>query len=624
MPRQLPIGAEVLDDASTHFRVWAPDPKEVVLVLEPQDGPPCEVPLTRERGGYYSAVVRGAGAGDRYRYRLDGDLAADPASRYQPEGPFGPSEIVDPGRFAWSDGGWRGATLRGQVISELHLGTFTRDGTWRAAMDRLPDVAASGITLVEVMPIAEFAGTFGWGYDGVLPFAPSHLYGSPDDVRAFVDRAHALGLGVILDVVYNHFGPSGCVHRRYAGAYFTDAHENEWGDSLNFDGDGSEAVREYFAANAACWIAEYRFDGLRLDAIQSIHDQSGDHIIGVIADRARLAAGERPIVIVAENERQQAWAARPRQCGGYGLDGLWNDDFHHSAVVAMTGRREAYYSDHHGTPQELISSARHGFLFQGQRCAWQRQPRGSRADGLPPPAFVTFLENHDQVANSGDGSRLWQQSAPGRYRAMTALLLLLPATPMLFQGQEFAASAPFLYFADHEGELAAAVQKGRAEFVRQFPSLASEEMQARLPVPHDRRTFERCKLDWRELEAHEPQRRLHRDLITLRRTDPVFSAQNPVEGAVLAPECFVLRFAAAGEWEERLLIVNLGITLDAGSFAEPLLAPPPDSSWRTLWSSERPAYGGSGEFAIVSADGWRIPAQSATVLAPVESSRGGD
>jgi maltooligosyltrehalose trehalohydrolase len=332
----------------------------------------------------------------------------------------------------------------------------------------------------------------------------------------------------------------------------------------------------------------------------------------------RAAAGDRSILVIAENERQDASLVRPREEGGCGLDAIWNDDFHHSAVVAVTGRSEAYYSDHHGSPQELISAAKYGFLFQGQRYAWQNNPRGTRTDGVPPSAFVVFTENHDQVANSGDGLRLHARTSPGRYRAITALLLLLPATPMLFQGQEFGASSPFLFFADHEGDLADAVYKGRGNFLSQFPSLASSESQARLAVPHDPATFERCKLRWDECDRHQTHRRLHQDLLALRRSDVAFSRQRAgaVDGAVLAAEAFVLRYAAAALEDERLLIVNLGKDLPAPAFPEPLVAPPTGHAWRVRWSSEDVAYGGVGVPPIVTTDGWRIPGHSATVLAP--------
>jgi maltooligosyltrehalose trehalohydrolase len=616
--RRLPVGAELQEDGSTHFRVWAPDAREIRLLVEPRHGACLDMPLEPEAGGYHAVHTARAGAGDRYRFRLDGKALADPASRYQPDGPFGVSEIVDPASFAWSDARWRGPTLEGQVLYELHVGTFSPDGTWRGATNCLPNLAHVGITAVEIMPVSEFPGRFGWGYDGVFPYAPTRLYGTPDDFRSFVDRAHDLGLAVILDVVYNHLGPDGCVFKDYAAAYFTTRYENEWGDPLNFDGDDSGPVREFFAANAAYWIDEYHLDGLRLDATQSMHDASSEHVLALIARRARNAAQGRSILLIAENEPQHVRTVRPQPEGGYGLDALWNDDFHHSAVVALTGRREAYYTDHAGAPQEFVSAAKYGYLFQGQRYAWQKQNRGSRTDRVQPAAFVTFLENHDQLANSGGGRRMHARTTPGRHRAATALLLLMPGTPMLFQGQEFGASAPFLYFADHKPELAAAIQKGRAEFVAQFPSLASPEMQARLPAPQDRATFERCKLDWSEFESHRAERRLHEDLLALRRSEPAFRAQTAggVDGAVLQAETFVLRYLAGSPADERLLVVNLGIDVIASSIPEPLVAPPDGAEWVTQWSSEHPDYGGAGASPLVTPEGWRIPGHSATVLAP--------
>ena len=316
---------------------------------------------------------------------------------------------------------------------------------------------------------------------------------------------------------------------------------------------------------------------------------------------------------------------RPRHEGGYGLDALWNDDFHHSAVVALTGRAEAYYSDHRGSPQELISAAKRGYLFQGQRYAWQKQPRGTRTDGLAPAAFVTFIENHDQLANSGDGSRLHQRSSPGCYRAMTALFLLMPGTPMLFQGQEFGSTAPFLFFAEHRPELAAAVMKGRAQFVTQFPSLASPAAQVRLAPPHAAETFERCKLDWREAEGHRAAMRLHADLLALRRSTAAFRAQTAaLDGAVLARDALVLRFPAESPADERLVIVNLGPDLVAGSFPEPLVAPPDGLTWQVEWSSEHPEYGGGGTPEVCTSSGWRVPGQSATVLNAVETTHAAD
>ena len=611
--RRLPIGAEYLGDGRTHVRVWAPDARRLEVVLSSGD----RTRLGVEDGGYFSGLVAAA-PGDRYQFRLDDDerLYPDPSSRFQPEGPHGPSEIVDPSSFRWTDDDWRGVSIDGQVIYELHVGTFTRFGTWAAAAGELAELARLGVTIVEAMPIAEFDGRFGWGYDGVDLFAPSHLYGRPDDFRRFVDAAHGAGIGVILDVVYNHFGPSGNYLRAFSRHYFTDRHDNEWGDAINFDGDRSEAVREFFIANAGYWIDEFHLDGLRLDATQQIYDGSQDNILAAIGRRAREAAGGRSIVLVAENEPQDTRLVRRPGGGGFGLDALWNDDFHHSAMVAMTGRSEAYYSDTSGTPQEFISAAKYGYLFQGQYYHWQRHARGTPAWALRPAQFVVYLQNHDQVANSARGLRAHALTSPGRWRAMTAVLLLGPATPMLFQGQEFAASAPFLYFADHRGDLADAVRRGRREFLAQFPSIVDYVQRGALDAPDDPATFERCRLDLRERDTHREAYALHEDLLRLRRDDAAF-AGGDVDGAVLSPSAFVLRFFTPGHRDDRLLVVNLGADLVKTSFAEPLLAPAPGTGWALRWSSEDARYGGAGTPDRLPIDErTRLPGESAIVLAP--------
>jgi maltooligosyltrehalose trehalohydrolase len=622
--RHLPIGAEPQGDAGVNFRVWAPDRRRVRVQIEGGDEAAQLAlhDLQHELDGYFSGTVAAAGVGTRYRYLLDDDPTPypDPASRFQPEGPHGPSEVVDPADFRWSDRGWQGLKPDGHVLYEMHLGTFTREGTCRAAMELLPDLAELGVTIVELMPVAEFPGRFGWGYDGVNLFAPTRLYGRPDDLRALVDRAHALGLGVILDVVYNHLGPDGNYLHAFSKHYFTDRYENEWGDPLNFDGPQSGPVREFFLANARCWIEEFHFDGLRLDATQSIFDGSPRHILDELIEAVRSAEPGRGTYIVAENEPQHARLARPRERGGYGLDSLWNDDFHHSAIVALTGRSEAYYTDYRGHPQEFVSMARHGFLYQGQRYRWQKKRRGMPSLDLDPCAFVAYLQNHDQVANSARGARLHELTSAGRLRAATALLLLGPATPMLFQGQEFGASAPFLYFADHKSELARAVTAGRQEFLSQFPSIATAEMQARLPDPSDPQTFVLCKLDWSERERHGTLHRLHRDLIRLRREDPVLSrcgVGRSVEGAVLGPEAFLLRYLDKERGRDRLLLVNFGADLHLDPAPEPLLAPPEDCDWSILWSSENPNYGGSGTVPPETEENWRLPGHAALLLAAV-------
>jgi maltooligosyltrehalose trehalohydrolase len=613
VPRRLPIGAEVQRDGRTHFRVWAPRRHTVEVVLE---GPSRDTFALRSEGHSYFHGFAPAAAGARYRYRLDGEstLYPDPASRFQPEGPHGPSQIVDPAAFTWTDHEWYGVALPGQVLYEMHIGTFTPEGTWEAATRQLPELKDAGIGILEIMPLADFPGRFGWGYDGVNPFAPTRLYGPPDDVRRFIDRAHSLGLGVILDVVYNHFGPDGNYLVQFSGDYISDRYQTEWGPALNYDNPNSAPVREFVAANARYWIDEFHFDGLRLDATPNIFDSSKEHILSVIGSTVRKAAKGRATLVIAENEPQHIHLVRPHEEGGYGFDALWNDDFHHTARVALTGRTEAYFSDYRGTPQEFISSVKHGFLYQGQHYLWQKKRRGTRTKGAPPTAFVNFLENHDQIANNG-GNRLWQLTSPGRYRALTALLLLGPQTPMLFQGQEFASSSPFHYFADHKPELAHLVCQGRKEFMAQFPRLATPAMQERIPDPADPNIFESCKLDFSQRQQHAVVYALHRDLLRLRREDAVFGAPRPggVDGAVLSAHAFVLRYFGEDD-DDRLLLINLGADLLLAPVPEPLLAPDAGRAWQVLWNSEDLSYGGDGSISTEREDGWRLAGASATVM----------
>lgn len=618
MKRRYAIGAEYLPESGVHFRVWAPASADVSVELYPEPGKSPDIsPLQREPGGYHSGLVPAARLGMRYKFKLQRGSFPDPASRFQPEGPHGPSEIVDTA-YAWTDAGWRGRPTSELVIYELHVGTFTREGTWRAAAAELPELARLGITMIEVMPIAEFPGDFGWGYDGVDFFAPTRLYGTPREVRAFIDRAHELGLMVILDVVYNHFGPDGNYLREFAPDYFSTKYKNEWGDPLNFDGKSSGPVREFFVTNARYWIEEYHFDGLRLDATQQIYDASPTHIISEINDAVRQAAGERRSFVVAECETQKALLVRSRAAGGSGLDAIWNDDFHHSARVAATGRAEAYYSGFRGRAQEFVSAAKHGFLYQGQWYMWQQKRRGTPAFGLRPQNFVHFLDNHDQVANALHGWRLHELTSPARYRALTALLLLSPQIPMLFQGQEFAASAPFVYFAHHQQELAAKVAEGRGTFLRQFPSVDGADCRRLIADPGAVDTFRRCKLDLSERVKHARVYRLHEDLLRLRREDATLAQPQAIDGAVLADQAFVLRyFSAAGL--DRLLLVNLGGEVRYDPAPEPLLAPVEGQAWRGIWDSEAPAYGGSGLGPVETKANWIIPGEAVVLFAPDEN-----
>jgi maltooligosyltrehalose trehalohydrolase len=613
--RRLSAGLEILGDSVVQARVWAPVCSSVEVVAA--GDPSRRWRLDREPDGYFAGEFRGLHAGDHYWLRLDGTtLRPDPVSRFQPEGPHGPSMLVDPAAFAWTDEAWRGITPPGQVIYEMHIGTFTRDGTWRAAAAELEALADLGVTVIEMMPVADFAGRFGWGYDGVNLYAPSRLYGAPDDLRAFIDRAHRLGLGVILDVVYNHMGPDGNYLADFSPDYFTDKYRNDWGQALNFE--GPPAARSHFVENAAYWIDEFHFDGLRLDATQDMHDASAEHVTATIVQSVRTAAGDRQVYIVAENEPQDTRIVRPTETGGYGADAVWNDDFHHTAVVALTGKREAYYTDYCGAVQEFVSCARFGYLYQGQWYRWQKQRRGTPSLDLPPHTFVVYLENHDQVANSAFGRRLHQSTSPARLRAITALTLLGPATPMLFQGQEFAASSPFLYFADHKAELRDPINRGRRRFLEQFPSVSDPEVQATLPPAVDAESFERSKLHLDERERHREWYAFHRDLLRLRRSDPVIrrAGRRAPEGAVIAPEAFLLRYLGGADGD-RLLLVNLGNDLDVQPVPEPLLAPPLGSRWELQWSSHSPAYGGGGTPPVRPHSLLHVPGESAVLLRSV-------
>ncbi|WKJ92115.1 malto-oligosyltrehalose trehalohydrolase [Methylomonas montana] len=630
--RRFPIGAERVPEKGMHFRVWAPERKTVKLVMntpgEERDPPrpQTEIELQSEGNGYFSVIVQEACAGSLYRYLLDDDPQPypDPASRFQPQGPHGPSQVIDALTFDWTDATWPGIAAQGQVIYEMHIGTFTHEGNWFAAAKELPELAALGVTMLEIMPVADFPGRFGWGYDGVNLFAPTRLYGTPDEFRYFVDQAHAVGLGVILDVVFNHLGPDGNYLSKFSSDYISARYQSDWGDALNFDGPHSDAVREYVLANSEYWIKEFHLDGLRLDATQQIFDSSAEHIIAAIVQAARRAGAPRKTFIVGENEPQDAKLFLPLEYGGFGLDALWNDDFHHTAMVAMTGRADAYYSDYRGVAQEFISTFKRGFLYQGQWYSWQNKTRGTPGLHMPPGKFVNFIQNHDQLANSGSGKRVHTMTSPNRYRALTTLFLLAPQTPMLFQGQEFAATSPFFYFADHKDEIAHLVARGRSGFLAQFRALATPEMQARLPDPGDPQTFTASKLDLNDRNQHQEEYALHRDLLSLRRNDPVFQASehsHRIDGAVLSQDAWLIRFFGESPGDDRLLLVNLSRDLHLVPAPEPLLAPPKDCVWDAIWFSDDPRYGGMGMPPWPTKGNWYLQGESAVVLRPIKQAK---
>jgi maltooligosyltrehalose trehalohydrolase len=608
-------GAYVDSSGVAHFCVWVPDAQRVDVVI--QDAVEKTLAMTRASSGYFVLDTREVGVGGLYRYRIDGKGPwPDPCSRYQPEGPHGPSQLVAPHRYEWRDTNWKGLKLHGQVIYELHVGTFTAEGTFDAAIERLTWLKEIGITLIEILPVAEFPGRWGWGYDGVQLYAPFHHYGDHEAFKRFVDAAHAIGLGVILDVVYNHLGPDGNYLRCFSDHYFSSRHKTEWGEALNFDGENCEGARDLIVDNACYWIREFHLDGFRLDATQAIQDDSTHHVLEEMVQKARAEAGSRDIVFIAEDEPQRSEHLLPARKGGWGIDAMWNDDFHHSAAVALTGSRDAYFHDYTGRAQELVSAIKRGFLYQGQHYHWQKKPRGSPLRGVPAQACVHFLQNHDQVGNTYASQRIHQLSHPGRHRALTALFLLGPQTPMLFMGQEFHSSSPFHYFIDHNAELSKLVWTGRREFLAQFRGYQSQAAKEKIPDPAAESTFRRSKLDWSEVERNPHILELHRDLLRLRREDPVVAAQDVsrIDGATLAEHAFILHWFDEAQGD-RILLVNLQQDLPLDPAPEPLLAPPLDQQWELLWSSEEPKYGGVGTYLPVDEQQrWRIPGNSAMFM----------
>ncbi|GFE90880.1 malto-oligosyltrehalose trehalohydrolase [Steroidobacter agaridevorans] len=608
------LGA-VSTEGVARFRVWAPEAARVGVVFEHAEHEPFA--LTREDGGYFAGATRTSA--QLYKYLVD-DAGPwpDPCSRFQPQGVHGPSLLVDPSAFAWTDAKWRGIGIARQVIYELHIGTFTPEGTFDAAATKLEYLRDLGVTVLEIMPVAECPGRWNWGYDGVQIYAPYHVYGDHEAFKRFVDRAHALELAVILDVVYNHLGPDGNYLGCFSPYYFSKRYRTDWGDPFNTDEDHNAGAREFLIGNACYWIREFHLDGFRLDATQSIFDSSKTHLLAELTTRARAVAQPRSIVFIAENEPQCSEHLLPVKAGGFGMDAMWNDDFHHTARVALTGARDGYFHDYTGRAQELLSCVRRGFLYQGQWYEWQKQNRGSPLRDREAAACVIFLQNHDQVGNTASGVRIHSNSAPASYRALAALTLLAPQTPLLFMGQEFGASTTFTFFADHAEKLSQQVHAGRRKFVSQFRAYADARLQALIPDPGAERTFLDSKLDWTECSRHRHLLSMHRDLLRLRARDPVISRQDRVgiDGATLSERSLALRWSDANHGD-RLLIVNLGDELGAGSIAEPLLAPPRGCGWQTLWNSEAPEYGGLGAFEPVADHGrgaWRIQTQCAVLL----------
>lgn len=535
----MPFGAQVLPDGRVRFRLWAPAARRVELVLE--SGGARVLPMDRGEGGWLELLTDEAGAGSHYRYLIDEETRVpDPASRRNPRGVHGPSEVLDPEAFHWTDADWRARPWRDSVVYELHVGTFTPEGTFAGVARRLEHLQRLGVTAIELMPIAEFPGTRGWGYDGVLPYAPAAAYGSPEELKLLVCAAHARGIAVILDVVYNHFGPEGNFLHLYAPQFFTDRHATPWGAAIDFE-QASRVVRDFFVHNALYWLEEYHLDGLRLDAVHAIFDASEPHILSEIARAARSGPGrERPVYLVLENVANEA-----RWLGGgeASFDAQWNDDAHHCLHVLLTGESQGYYQDYREHPHSLLCrSLAEGFAYQGESSRHLGRARGERSSHLPPSAFVNFLQNHDQVGNRARGERLAQLSRPEALRAAAAVLLLAPSPPMLFMGEEWAAPEPFAYFCDFGPELAHKVRQGR---LREFAHFHGS-----VPDPCAAATFAAAHLDWARL-AQPPHARMfdhYRRLLAIRRRDIV-----PLLPRILAGACvaFDPGGAFAVDWRVR-------------------------------------------------------------------------
>ena len=587
---QLDMGAQ-LTPGGVHFRVWAPNARQVEVEIEGEAGKWHQALPPEGDEGVFSGLVPGLKAGARYRYRLDAQNSyPDPYSRCQPLGVHGPSEVVDP-EFPWEDEEWLGSGLRHAVIYEVHVGTYTPQGTFEALTGQLEELKSLGVTALQLMPVAEFPGRWNWGYDGVFPYAPSLSYGGVVGLKRLVNAAHRLGLAVFLDAVYNHFGPNGNYLSAFAREYFTDRYRTPWGSALNYDGPGSRWVRHFAIQNACYWLNEYHVDGLRLDATHAIFDQSPVHLLRELSERARASvSGGRTVAIVAEDSSNDVRFLAPAANGGYGLDGVWADDFHHALHTYLTGERDGYYEDYSGRLADVGRAIRESFLYQGQMSRHLKRRRGTPVTDEEAYHFVFSLQNHDQIGNRAFGERLSHLVGLKAYAVASTLLLLAPQTPLLFMGQEFAASAPFQYFTDHDPELGKLVTAGRRQEFGRFAAFGDPVQRERIPDPQSESTFWRSHLDLGERARHANVYRLYRDLIALRQSDPVFSAQDRSRLHTVALDETVLGVHVWNEGHQRLLVANFGgaaeITL-ADLLAPGISVPP---QWRVMLSTVGPAY----------------------------------
>jgi maltooligosyltrehalose trehalohydrolase len=576
-------GADVVE-GGVRFRTWAPGKKKVEAVICETEGVVSRsLELMAEDGGYFSALDERGSAGEFYKYRLEGEEWPDPASRFNPTGVHGFSEVVDPSSFAWRDEEWRCPPLSEIIIYELHIGTFTDAGTFRAAQAKLDHLVRLGVTAIEIMPVADFPGERSWGYDGVLLYAPARVYGQPNELRALVAAAHERRLAVILDVVYNHLGPDGNYLGCYSRDYFNPAHKTPWGDALNFE---LRPVRELFAENAEYWRREFHIDGFRLDATHAIVDRSEKHILQEITERIHSLGG----FVTIEDERNDVRLLEQADRGGFGVDGRWADDFHHVIRVMLTGAREGYYRSYEGGTNELTETLRDGWLLNRER-----QPKSAaEAVGvgeLKPEKLIFCISNHDQIGNQAFGQRLSELTSPAAYRAASALLCLAPYTPLLFMGQEWAASSPFQFFTDHEPDLGRRVTEGRREEFKGFAAFHDPKTREKIPDPQAVETFLRSKLRWEEIdkdEQHAAVLRLYVELLRMRHTLPALRnrARHLWQVTLIVPGILSLTY---GDVDVDQVKVIVSLT------SKGLETIPEDKEWECLLSTNEKRFGGEEE-----------------------------
>jgi malto-oligosyltrehalose trehalohydrolase len=573
---RMPFGAEVQADGTVRFRLWAPSYQKIEIELDGE-----MVAMGHAGEGWHELVTDRARADTRYRFVLpDGSRVPDPASRYQPEDVHGPSEVIDPRDHVWRDTGWTGHPWEQAIIYELHIGAFTPEGTFRAAIGKLDHLVALAITAIEIMPVGDFPGRRNWGYDGVLPYAPDSSYGRPEDLKGLVEAAHARGMMVLLDVVYNHFGPEGAYIHSIAPQTFTDRHKTPWGTAINLDGPESGPVREFVLHNALYWIEEFHLDGLRLDAVHAIFDDSPKHLVEALAERVRAAAPGRHIHLILENEDNRArWLVRDQNGQPRWYTAQWNDDVHHVLHVAASGEAKGYYADYRGDTEKLGRALAEGFAFQGEpmpyRCG---TPRGERSTHLPPSAFVAFIQNHDQVGNRAFGDRVTDFVPAAAVRAIAAVYLLLPQVPMLFMGEEWGAAQPFPFFCDFGPDLADAVRKGRRDEFARFPEFHNAWAREHIPDPTAELTFTSAKLDWGNI-THSPHAcwlEWYRQVLAMRHAEIL---------PTLSSICEAGRYEVLGEGAVvvRWQLGACGLLLLAANLASVPAAGFPAETGRVLW-----------------------------------------